>query len=998
MDCYSSENFHRLSLDASRIRNFCMVAHVDHGKTTLSDYLVASNGVLSTQLAGKVRLLDSRPDEQERMITMKASSIALRHVRSIPVAPPSSTTATEREGAAPPPPPPPPLPLVKQEEYLLHLVDSPGHIDFSCEVSTAIRLCDGALIIVDLVDGVTMQTCSMLRTVYREGLSMVLVLNKIDLLITRQQLTAEEAYYRMRGVIETCNATLASYANQLKIANEYDSLHLDDPSDDVWFCPTKGNVVFSSCFDGWGFTVDTFANIYEAKFSMKHLKGALWGEHYLDAKNKTVVSEPKKAGQPPMALQLILEPIWQLHRAFLEADDVTSDAAIATLSAMVSKIGVDAKVWNRPRYDARQKLGAALAAWLPLAKCVMDTVCDGVRSPIASNRQRLPALMPGFAEAPMVVQEGLLASTSALDAPVVAYISKLIDTQYLAGQTIGAATNSEDNEDDFGFIGFGRVYSGRLKVGQSVFVQSGGGAATTTTGKIRKLYLLRGLGLEEVQEVASGCLCGIGGLTPLITKHATISTRPDVPPFTPLALPSTSIVRLSVHPKDPTQLQALVKGLHILNKVDPQVEISILATGEHVIGTAGEVHAERCVKDLVDTFAKIELVVSEPIVSFRETVEASGGSKVRPVTVKTNDGLIAISVLARPLPREVREIIEEDAANSAAQANLNHVLQRVTTAISTCEEKKKWADALPQGVLAWGTPRYHFLGSLLMTTIAARGTTRAADQHSGGTTIGPPGSSPTTGASEGAALFPQSTSCSSVHSTDDTTHDPSWNALQCLKESLIGGFLLASAAGSMAEEPMFGVAMIITDIEVVGLEGGVAALPALMRDAGATMSGLVMVAMREACRRAVEQPGLGRRLVEPLYHCVVYSAGATQGKVYAILSRRRAEILEEVPNEGSDLFYICCYLPAVEAFGLQDELRIATHGAATAQLQVHKWATVDADPYYKPTTREELEEHGEKMAGHNVATLLLERVRRRKGLHRDLIVESAEKQKFSVKS
>lgn len=76
-------------------------------------------------------------------------------------------------------------------KYLLNLVDSPGHIDFSSEVSTAMRLCDGALIIVDVVDGVTQQTCAMLRHAYREGLSMCLVLNKIDLLIRTQRFSAE---------------------------------------------------------------------------------------------------------------------------------------------------------------------------------------------------------------------------------------------------------------------------------------------------------------------------------------------------------------------------------------------------------------------------------------------------------------------------------------------------------------------------------------------------------------------------------------------------------------------------------------------------------------------------------------------------------------------------------------------------------------------------------------------------------------------------------------
>lgn len=920
MSLQETSDLLELSRHSERIRNFCIVAHVDHGKTTLSDYLVASNGILSQQLAGEVRLMDSRPDEQERCITMKASSIALQHV-------------------------------YKETPHLLNLVDSPGHIDFSCEVSTAMRLCDGAVIVVDVVDGVRQQTHNMLRHAYKEGLSMCLVLNKIDRFIVTQQCTPEEAYERMRSIIETCNVTLAAYKNQQWIQEHCyaeggcDEAVEEEEEEGVWFDPRE-NVVFCSCKDGWGFHLRDFAKMYEKLLpQVSGLERYLWGEYYLDPKTKSVTETQKKATQMPLAVQLVLEPLWALYAAFGEGGEEEAQRRLT------SKVGVPERVWNHPRRDNAAKLKAALSAWLPLAPCVLNLICERLDNPREGLQRRIDSLIPGHESLPPHIKASLLECDTSDSAPCVVYVCKLIDTQYLVGRMIG----SEEAQED-AFIGFARVYSGRLRAKQTVFVHSDGAVEKAVVSKV---FMFRGAGLEEIDTVYAGSLCGVGGLTGVIVKYATVSSEEGMTPFQPLALPSTSIVRFSVYPKDPKDLYRLEKGLRMLNKVDPQVELSVLPTGELVIGTAGEVHAERCLKDLTDTFAQVDVVASEPIVCFRETIVGGVNAKPKPYTAAVMDGAFRITISARPLPAEAMDILRNDAENLADNPRVKQQLEsvlrnnrRYSRLLSHTEE------TIGSGFYAYGPVKLGFIGCLLLVDIDEGEGVGAGDDR-----------------------LSLSATSSVVSAGDDVQQQ--LQLLKLWKEWVVAGFQAATECGPMAQEPMFGIAFIISHIEVnaaepVGISGGV-----------------VLPCVREACKGAMELHP--RRLVEPMFDCTVYSSGPTQGKIYGALSRRRSEIVEEVPNEGSDLFYIKCLLPAVEAFGLQDELRVQTAGASNAQLQMSHWSVLEADPFFVPTTKEELEEHGKEVGTKNIAEQLLEKVRRRKGLYREKVVQNAEKQKFSLK-
>ena len=245
----SLQVLHALQQKSDRIRNICVLAHVDHGKTTLCDSLIASNGIISQKTAGEVRYMDSRPDEQRRGITMKASSISLWHRRKF-----------EATSNSP----------VPHKDFLVNLIDSPGHVDFSGEVETGIRISDGCLLVVDVVEGVSAQTKTVIRQLFREKLKPILVLNKIDRLYLELYMTSVDVWNRLREVIENVNAEVAMLETRENVAAEeraeqeqlnsgevVDGWQIEEFTQEEvnqYFDPAKLNVVFASAIGSWAFT------------------------------------------------------------------------------------------------------------------------------------------------------------------------------------------------------------------------------------------------------------------------------------------------------------------------------------------------------------------------------------------------------------------------------------------------------------------------------------------------------------------------------------------------------------------------------------------------------------------------------------------------------------------------------------------------------------------------------------------------------------------------
>jgi elongation factor 2 len=197
------------------IRNFGLVGHIDHGKTTLSDSLLSEAGFLSPDLAGEARALDFLEEEQQRGITMKSANISLYYEKSL-------------EG---------------HEPFLINLVDTPGHLDFSGKVTRALRLIDGVVVVVDAVEEIITQSETVIKQALQEGVKPVLFINKVDRLIRELKLSDEDIKKKYIRIIKAFNTLVER--------------HAEPPFDNIWkVSPQSGNVAFGSALHKWAFTLN----------------------------------------------------------------------------------------------------------------------------------------------------------------------------------------------------------------------------------------------------------------------------------------------------------------------------------------------------------------------------------------------------------------------------------------------------------------------------------------------------------------------------------------------------------------------------------------------------------------------------------------------------------------------------------------------------------------------------------------------------------------------
>ncbi|XP_036336690.1 elongation factor-like GTPase 1 [Rhagoletis pomonella] len=1024
----------KLQKDIERVRNICILAHVDHGKTTLADSLVASNGIISQRMAGKLRYLDTRQDEQERGITMKSSSISLYY----------------RGGADH---------ADNEQDYLVNLIDSPGHVDFSSEVSTAVRLCDGAIVVVDVVEGVCPQTRACLEQVYTEQLKPVLVLNKIDRLIMEMQLKPLDAYFHISQILEQVNAVLGSIFASDVLSKEditkkdnYESALEEVDDSNLYFSPAAGNVIFCSAYDGWAFSVSDFAKIYSKRLEMTQsdLEQVLWGDFFYNTKQKYALAGAQEKAKKPMFVQFVLENIWSLYDIIAVRKDKEK------LPIIAEKLGIKLQARDLRISDPKVQIKTVFGQWLPIDRTVLEMVVRHVPPPNVISDERAERLLfprnvalNAYSKETLLLKEDFKRCSD--ESPnVIVFVSKMTPVHVsqlpqnkpkrlneeqlqarreevrrrieerkqfaekaeLENLTVGieqlnveetpAQTEEQKNVEqeppekaDYVFIAFARIFSGTLKTGMRLYnlapkhdprnkEQLNSDSPYISEVTIGDLYLFMGGELQALDEVPAGNIVGIGGLDEDIIKTATLSSTINCTSFSELSVMATPILRVAIEPVNPQDLPKLVKGLKLLNQADACVEVSMAPTGEHVITTLGEVHVEKCVRDLEESYAKIKVNVSEPIVSFRETI----------VPEATID-MVNEAIIKTATDKDItKKIITQQTANKCGTIRVI-ALPLPQTAVDILDKYISFFKELATNVKGITVSEKY---STLIAQIKTQLTNALTEFDLKGLTA----LKPTELVERIWALGPRNCGTNILLNLTDYEQPNFWQSLthqidvdaiakavsdvrRDYNSSFVNGFQLVTAAGPLCEEPMQGVAFVV-------LEWTVEANEDLNSKSYGPFSGQVLTASKESCRMAFQaQP---QRLVSPMYSCNIVVNAEVLGKMYAVIGRRHGKILSGDLTQGSGNFSVMAILPVIESFNFAQEIRKQTSGLACPQLMFSHWEIIDIDPFWVPTTEEEITHFGEKADSANRAKVYMDSVRRRKGLYvDDKVVEHAEKQR-----
>ncbi|KAI9880134.1 MAG: hypothetical protein M1830_005163 [Pleopsidium flavum] len=599
---YSREFMTDLMNFPEQIRNIALAGHLHHGKTAFMDMLVMQTHDIKQRLEKKtgrkkdeqLRYTDVHILERERGLSIKAAPMSL---------------VLQGTGG---------------KSHLLNILDTPGHVNFVDEVASSVRLVDGVVLIVDVVEGVQINTEQIIKHAVLEGLPLTLVVNKMDRLILELKLPPTDAYFKLKHVIEEVNTVIE---NTLPGQGEKRRLS-----------PEKGNVAFACSSMGWCFTLPSFAKMYAQsypKVNAREFGARLWGDIFFNPKSRKFTRKGMEERSKRTFVNFVLEPIYKLYSHTISESPEDLRETLATL-------GIHLKP-SQYKTDAKILLRLVCEQFFGFAEGFVDMIVEHVPSPTEGAKKKLDRYYTG----PLDTKVASAMERCDQDGPLVVQVAKLFNTS-----------------DASGFYSFGRVMSGTARAGQQVRVlgesYSLDDEEDMTMATISDTWIANSRYNIPTSGVPAGNWVLLGGVDNSIVKTATL-----VPPrleddedayiFKPIKHFTESVFKVAVEPINPSELPKMLDGLRKVNKSYPLITTKVEESGEHVILGTGELYMDCVLHDLRRLYSEMELKVSDPVTRFSETVVETSAIMCYAMTPNKKN---KITMIAEPLDPGIAEDIE----------------------------------------------------------------------------------------------------------------------------------------------------------------------------------------------------------------------------------------------------------------------------------------------------------------------------------------------------
>ena len=638
-----------------QIRNIAFAGHLHHGKTALMDMLVLQTHDINDRLEKKtgrkrdeqLRYTDVHILERERGISIKSAPMSL-----------------VLEG-------------MKGKSHLFNILDTPGHVNFVDEVAASLRLVDGVVLVVDVVEGVQINTEQIIKYAVLENLPLTLVVNKMDRLILELKLPPSDAYFKLKHVIEQVNTIIE---NTLPGQGEKRRLS-----------PEKGNVAFASSTMGWCFTLPSFAQMYAEKyipatkpalvrhgesveyqpsFNAAEFSKRLWGDIFFNPRRRSFTRKGTEERSKRTFVNFVLEPIYKLYSHTISESPEDLKATLATLGILLKP--------SQYKTDAKVLLQSVCEQFFGGAEGFVDMVIDHIPSPVEGARKKLDQYYTG----PRDTKTASAIETCNQDGPLVVQITKLFNTP-----------------DATGFNSFGRVMSGVAKAGQQVRVLGEGYTVDDeedmTISTISDTWIAESRYNITTSGVPAGNWVLLSGIDNSIVKTATL-VPPRLPDdeeayiFKPIKHFTESVFKVAVEPINPSELPKMLDGLRKVNKSYPLVTTKVEESGEHVVLGTGELYMDCVLHDLRRLYSEMELKVSDPVTRFCETVVETSAIMCYALTPNKKN---KITMVAEPLDDGIAQDIE------SGKVNIKDPIRKVGQFF---EENYEWDKLASRSIWAFG--------------------------------------------------------------------------------------------------------------------------------------------------------------------------------------------------------------------------------------------------------------------------------------------------------